>query len=282
MIQKAVGDVGRLIRTQRQQARTLAVATQDHINKLQNSIYEAFNLEARLLHMPCPSEDQIINPADENTSVQHLIKFAQVYRLVGLLQLYRIFPDLLRQRLQTSMLDLDPEIRPYFGLQTMPYLSHASSTNSRDLSDWITTFALKILELLKQVPLHSGTCAFQPFLLIACGGELRLPQASKVEPGGNEPGGDFASNTTIGTPELCVNAVKVLRAREVILGRLETLARILPPKPHKQCILIVQETWNRMDSARGSPIHAINENNADGTVFWMDIMMENGWETVLG
>ncbi|KAF7563663.1 hypothetical protein G7046_g458 [Stylonectria norvegica] len=296
-VQMTLCDIGHVIRSQRQQARYPVVITQDHIDRLQNSILKAFELEDRLLRMTFPSEDRIISPADRDTPVQHLLKFAQIYRLVGLLQIYRVFPDILWQRLQSPLTDLSTDIHSFFESVSRHttrwndesgYLAH--NLERRDLGSWLTTFALNILELFKQVPVESGTRAFQPFLLVACGSELRVPPQSKLSlnslPFGLPPqtsAGEISDMQFM--PEMSLRAVEVIRARGMVLGRLETLLRLLPPKPHMQCIFVVKEIWRKMDAGAATIPRDESTNFGEGSgdaVFWMDVMIENGWETIMG
>jgi hypothetical protein len=44
---------------------------------------------------------------------------------------------------------------------------------------------------------------------------------------------------------------------------------VLPPKPISVCLQLVQEVWRRMDAG-------------DINVYWMDVMIEKGWETTMG
>ncbi|KAH7136776.1 hypothetical protein B0J13DRAFT_449333 [Dactylonectria estremocensis] len=291
-VQKILCDIGHLVRSQRQHARLPVTITQGHIDRLQNSMIKAFELEGRLLQIALPSEDQVINPADDNTPIQHLITLAQIYRLVGLLQLYRIFPDILWQRLQSDTSELGADVQAFFE-QVCRYATPwdnergcpTQTLTRHDLGSWLTIFALNTLKLFHHVPVESGTRAFQPFLLVACGSELRVPQSKTPE---GTPCTDLQprrAETGAGldfVPEMSLKAVEVLRARGMVLGRLETLAHLLAPKPHKQCISVLKEIWRKMDApfvatpgvecAKGSP----------DLVFWMDIMIENGWETIMG
>ncbi|KAI5455995.1 hypothetical protein BGZ63DRAFT_367918 [Mariannaea sp. PMI_226] len=293
-VQRTLCDIGRLVRSQRQQARLPVTITQGHVDRLQNSIIKAFELEGRLLQLSLPPADRIISPDDSKTTVQHLLTLAQVYRLVGLLQIYRIFPDILWQRLQSSTMKIDAGIRPLFELvcrHVSPWENargyYATQNTARqDLGSWLTMFALNILNLFQQMPVESGTRAFQPFLLVACGSELRVPPKSR------NPGLDFGftsqgkcpelnSNPDF-VPEMSLRAVEVLRARGMVMGRLETLSHLLPPKPHEQCMFVVKETWRKMDAlGSAAPGEELPVGSQD-SVFWMDIMIENGWETIMG
>jgi hypothetical protein len=61
----------------------------------------------------------------------------------------------------------------------------------------------------------------------------------------------------------------VLQARKFVIGRLSTFEHVLPAKPIRQMLDIVTETWHRID------LGLQNE-------YWMDVMIEKGWETMMG
>ena len=60
-----------------------------------------------------------------------------------------------------------------------------------------------------------------------------------------------------------------LGARSLAMTRLEELSARLPSKPVFMIIKLVKEVWRRFDIG-------------DGSVFWLDVMHENGWQTVIG
>jgi hypothetical protein len=53
------------------------------------------------------------------------------------------------------------------------------------------------------------------------------------------------------------------------MTRLEELSTRLPSKPVFMIIKLVKEVWRRFDIG-------------DSSVFWLDVMHENGWQTVIG
>jgi hypothetical protein len=141
-----------------------------------------------------------------------------------------------------------------------------------------------------------GTRDFQPFLLVALCSELRLPvprtsqghfipltDDAHTTPflfenlGNNTPSTGLAS-TLETTPELSMRSIKIVRTRQFILDRLTSFVRILPPKPMHVCLNIVKESWARVDAAqqlkRTANVHLRD-------VYWMDVMMDNKWETCM-
>ncbi|KAJ5309029.1 hypothetical protein N7508_004408 [Penicillium antarcticum] len=101
--QFTVHEVGQLIRRERKRIRSRRYTSQEDIIRAQSAIEKARELEERLLVLAHPSEAEIVSPGDDDTPVWHLLTMAEVYRCTGLMQLYRVFPDLLYSRLpQTS------------------------------------------------------------------------------------------------------------------------------------------------------------------------------------
>ncbi|KAI7969869.1 hypothetical protein EIK77_006817 [Talaromyces pinophilus] len=289
-----VNKVGRLVRRERKRIRAKRFTSQRDIKQAQEAIREAQELEERLLSLAHPAETEVVNPGDDDTPVWHLLAMAEVYRHTGLLQLYRVFPDLLRDRLQAESISrgdmpttLNPDLlyqpddvpnSPHFSFDIFSNLENLQNLeNSRkddgvdegnaddDLSEdvkseWLTTIALTAMSRLKTVPLESRTRCLQPFLLVASSSELRLPTMELPSLDPNR--GDYSLN-------LSAHAIEVSRTRKFILGRLTSFLHVLPPKPIHICVDLVQEVWRRMDAG-------------ELDVYWMDVMIDNGWETTMG
>lgn len=286
-----VNKVGRLVRRERKRIRGKRFTSQREIAQAQEAIREAQELEERLLSLAHPVETEIVNPGDDDTPVWHLLAMAEVYRHTGLLQLYRVFPDLLRDRLREESISranisttLDPNLlyqpddvsnSSHFHYDIFSNLEHlenlqkdngASEGNVEDdlsedvKSEWLTTIALTAMSRLKTVPLESRTRCLQPFLLVASSSELRLPamELPSLDPTRD----DYSLN-------LSAHAIEVSRTRKFILGRLTSFLHVLPPKPIHICVDLVQEVWRRMDAG-------------ESDVYWMDVMIDNGWETTMG
>jgi Fungal specific transcription factor domain len=288
-----VHKVGRLVRRERKRMRTKRFTSQRDIAQAQEAIQEAQQLEERLLSLAHPEETDVVNPGDDDTPVWHLLAMAEVYRYTGLIQLYRVFPDLLRERLQEESMprkdmtsnSVDPTLLyqpddPITALLSNASLPHDvfSSIDSLqntggddggtdDISEdvqteWLTTIALMAMSRLKTVPLESRTRCLQPFLLVASSSELRLPPMEAELPALDSSGGEYSLN-------LSAHAIEVSRTRKFMLGRLSSFLHVLPPKPIHICVELVQEVWRRMDAG-------------ESDVYWMDVMIDHGWETTMG
>ncbi|KAE8351896.1 Zn(II)2Cys6 transcription factor [Aspergillus coremiiformis] len=279
--QFTVQEVGRLVRRERKRIRSRFFTSRADIAQAQKAIEKARELEERLLGLAHPAEAEIINPGDDETPVWHLLTMAEVYRCTGLLQLYRVFPDLLRRRLPGQPPSSQPSNQPptasprdlFLSVDTADLLdsawveptylqpeSNELRNDSETLPDsyydrWLAEFALTTLSRLKTIPVESRTRCLQPFLLVASSSELRLP---RPEPSLDNDGLNISSY-----------AIEVSRMRRFVLGRLTSFLHVLPPKPIDVCLQLVKDVWRRMDAE-------------EPNVHWIDVMLEKGWETTMG
>ncbi|KAL3465563.1 fungal-specific transcription factor domain-containing protein [Aspergillus heterothallicus] len=304
--QFTVQEAGRLVRAERKRIRARKFTSQADIAQAQIALERARELEERLLSLAHPTEAEIVSPGDDETPVWHLLTMAEVYRCTGLLQLYRAFPDLLQRRLPSqqqqqhhSPTHHHPQQSPTHAPnqhnafnppldQSTPWFpeppsyppSHHTSPNAPpDASyydSWLTEFALTTLSRLKTIPQESRTRCLQPLLLVASSSELRIPPQPPLPT--DSGGGDGADggagqggglSTSGNGPCISSHALEVSRTRRFILGRLTSFLHVLPPKPISVCLQLVEEVWRRMDGG-------------DSEVYWMDVMIEKGWETTMG
>lgn len=297
-----VQEVGRLVRCERARIRSQRFTSQEDIAQAQRAIDYAQQLEKRLLNMAHPAEAEVISPGDDDTPVWHLLTMAEGYRCTGLMQLYRVFPDLLRNRLAQQSNETtqqpfysDPIIQedgfengfcaftppPNNNDEANPTATATNTTTtnnnsnttttprtspSQDYNTWLTEFALTTISRLRTIPMESRTRCVQPFLLVATCSELRLPRTPHTSSAGSSPApktndSDFESTST--------RTVEVFRTRKFVLGRLTSYLHVLPPKPIHVCLQLVREVWRRLDEGQED-------------VYWMDVMIEKGWETTMG
>lgn len=270
--QNAVQKVGRLIRRQRKLAFSRRFTSLAHIKQLERDMATASELETFLCTQSYPLETAVLDPDDRNTPVWHLLSLAEAYRSTGLIQLYHIFPDLLDRRLARD--GLLPELHEDDD-------GSESSASLRQLrNDWLTAYAVQVLNLMKSIPLESGTRDFQPFILVALSSELRTPPAPKSPP---------RTGPEAGTAEymagLTSQTIEVSRMRHFIKSRLNSFLHILPPKPIHVCLNIVNTTWKMMDERAEVAAESVKSRRGScevpEEVYWMDVMIENGWETTM-
>ncbi|KAL6237433.1 hypothetical protein BDW75DRAFT_82725 [Aspergillus navahoensis] len=272
--QFTVQEAGRLVRSERKRILNRRFTSEVDIANAQIALGKARELEERLLSLAHPTEAEIVCPGDDETPVWHLLTMAEVYRCTGLLQLYRAFPDLLQRRLPVQQQNHhSPTQHPHPTTSPPPDPFHSwlneaythlqpdpdgSSFTYHD--SWLTEFALTTLSRLKSIPFESRTRCLQPLLLVASSSELRLPPI---------PSDPLSLSANGNGPCISSHALEVSRTRRFILGRLTSLQYVLPPKPIAVCLELVNEVWRRMDGG-------------DKDVYWMDVMIEKGWETTMG
>lgn len=139
-------------------------------------------------------------------------------------------------------------------------------------ASWLTALALSILERLKILPIEAGTGAFQPFVLVALSGELWRPALLLENTVDLEiPGGS-----------VILMDAGILRARQMVVGHLGMLRDFLPPKPWDLCVKIVEEVWAKLDSSPGFLASETGTQLGKGMPFWLDVMMDHGYETLMG
>ncbi|KAL1902655.1 hypothetical protein Sste5346_001097 [Sporothrix stenoceras] len=284
--QLAVLKIGRLIRRQRKFDYARCFASVAHINQLKKDMTTARELEERLVNISHPTEQSVKDTEDRNTPVWHLLTLAEIIRDTGLVQLYHVFPDLLTARLRRERRGdngdyshLGASFQDDSGAPDEPEITQ------EERSKWLTAYTLRSLEMMKTIPIESGTRDFQPFLLVALSSELRINK--KRRPGGAGPtsGGIGGANLPLhALLNLDMETVEVTRARGFIESRLNAFLHALPPKPILACLDIVKQTWVEMDQqaearAKCSAGGMGMEGEAD--VYWMDVMIQNGWETIM-
>jgi hypothetical protein len=270
--QNAVQQVGRLIRKQRKMAFSHRFASLAHIRQLERYMATASELEQYLVNLSYPLEHTVVDPEDSNTPVWHLLTLAEVYRCTGLMQLYHIFPDLLDRRLsKDGLLDLEA---------LHDCIPGGIEHRMKLRNSWLTLSAVQVLSMMKSIPVESGTRDFQPFILVSLSSELRTPARAQAT----------GSSTSEAEPVdqldgVNSHAIEISRMRHFVKNRLNSFLYILPPKPIHVCLDIITETWKRMDECASLAVdirvdeEGLYDHPTD--VYWMDVMIENGWETTM-
>lgn len=249
---EAVRDIGRLVRGSRLRSASSRFISEANIRQMSAELATARHLERRLLACQHPDEHDIVDTEDAATPQWHITTMAELHRYAGLLQLYRVFPDVLSERLnsQESLTQLtDP--------------SHCATASNRD--EWLSSFAMEALRLLETIGPESGTKDFQPFLLVAFASEL-LCETSRH--GALMDTINDASLLDNDDNSITTGFAEVALKRKFVLDRLTSFLRVIPPKPIRVCLDIVQETWRRIDEGKRD-------------VYWLDVVIEKGWETIM-
>jgi hypothetical protein len=239
MIQALFAEVGRLVRSERSLNRDSAM----DVRRRQENLFNATSLEEDLLAVDYPSVDEIADTGDDRTPKEHFIVVAEAYRCAGLLELYRVFPSILRKRLGTNKLPVSENVDFHF-----PMPRFETPYEDADMKLWLNSLAMHILQMIESLPASSGTFCIQQLVLTVAACELKF--VSSV---------DFF--------DVDANDSKVLQARELVVRRLEVYAHRLPGKPLSQLIRLIKETWRQSDEGNDA--------------FWIDIMNEKGWHTIM-
>lgn len=245
-------------------------------------------LEDHLLSASLPTTEDLIDPGDVNTTRADFVAIGEAYRCAGLLELYRVFPSLLRKRLgaahppptttasttnsnsnsntPANRLATTDELDDHddFATATTAWQSSlgisghptahssaappptASQTSATDARSFLNSLALHILSMLESLPSSSGTMSTQPILLVAAASELRHV-------------------TSLDYWDFDAGAAAVRHARRFVMERLREFSKRLPRRPLERMMELVEEVWRR-----------------GGDTFWVDVMLEKGWQTVMG
>jgi hypothetical protein len=232
-------EVGRLVRKERSMDRESSMDIRRRTENLQN----AASLEEDLLAAEYPSVDDVIDTGDQRTPKRHFTVMAEAYRHSGLLELYRVFPSLLRKRLGSGKLSGTDSMDFEF-----PMPRFETPFEDTDMKLWLNSLAMHIIRTLESLPSSSGTFCTQPRLLVVAASELKF--VSSV---------DFF--------DVHANDAEVLTARDFVIRRLQEFALRLPNKPLRQMIQLIKETWRQSDEGQD--------------VFWIDVMNEKGYHTIM-
>jgi hypothetical protein len=260
----------------------------------------AHDLEKEILSFDFVSDARAASKetGDPNAPLSHLVDTAEAYRISSLLHLYLAFSDL--------------EVK-FVHNCTKPFNENTSSWiqaplgMSRDHA--LATLTLRLVEVLKRIPVGSGTRCIQPILLISAATGLRfdVPIHQTNFPVGtsnpihregttinqtamfdssaslssifNSKDRAFDFSTIFGSDQADTDAVQltsltlqVSAARQFIVNRLGTLQQSLPPRPIGVALALVRAVWLNYDSA---------DENLRG-MHWMNIMVNSGLQTLFG
>ncbi|KPM45642.1 hypothetical protein AK830_g915 [Neonectria ditissima] len=252
-VQELVANIGSLVRRERKRIRSRRYSSKRDIEQSKKAIQAAEELHCKLCAIDLPAEAAILDSGDEMTPTAHLLTIAEAYRCMGLLQLYRNFPDLLSHCQPTSSSTSDKA---------------DDSTDAGFLIDtWLTCLALHIFDLVQQVPVSSRSRSIQPLLHVSICSELSLSRL--FQPVGGLLQSSVASIAASPRLKTAPTMADVLHARRIVMSRLACFENILAAKPVRQMMVLIHETWACMD-----------EKQED--VYWMDVMMEKGYETLMG
>ncbi|KAJ4245542.1 hypothetical protein NW762_014051 [Fusarium torreyae] len=245
---KTLTDVGNLVSQYRSRVSTVRFITEEDMDFFKDKIREARCLEKRLLAYKPVDTSKMQDTDDPRTPLTHLANIDDAYRCVGLLQIYRVFSDLLAER-----------YNPWGTEEIFSARPPSKKPTKAEKDYWLTSLALYTLGLLRDIPFESRSRSIQPLILVAISNELRrVPQ-------------DVASLSVVDQQarELGQTAIELAQARNFIKSRLSAYADVLPLRKVGNILELVTSIWNSLD-----------EGEAD--VYWLDICTRKQLHTLIG
>ncbi|GFN11257.1 hypothetical protein AtubIFM56815_008815 [Aspergillus tubingensis] len=195
--------------------------------------------------------DEISATGDDLTPSSHLHTMGLVYQLSILLELYRLFPELLRSS--------DDQIN--------------YSPSPSETKHFLDTLATNILTLLVSIPPSSRTKAIQVLPLIIAGSALQ---------GQTQP----SSSTSLlpscirdpiqGIMSLSSNSIITNYWRRVVMDKITSLRDYVGLDSVDYARRIVEGVWMRADSI------SLRSAGACSMVSWLDVMREDKLQTLFG
>ncbi|CEI61367.1 unnamed protein product [Fusarium venenatum] len=241
---KILRDIGIIIFTYRNQMSKASFMTEEHVDVFRHSLREARRLERVLLAHRPPDMSQIKDPGDPQTPLKHLELMDEAYRFTGLLQLYRVFPDLLIER-----------YAPWDQEKILQPLPGTKAPTIEERQTWLTELALHVITILETIPFESHTRSAQPFIMVAVSSELVL--SSKQTSSGD----DFETLDHL--------PFRVTRARKFLASRLAAYTHILPLQKTRAISQLINHIWAALDAG-------------EQQVYWLDVAYEKKMGTMFG
>ncbi|KAF7557720.1 hypothetical protein G7Z17_g438 [Cylindrodendrum hubeiense] len=239
-------EVGIIIFQYRKRMLGVRFMTEDDLDVFRSSFREARRLERRLLAHRAPDLSQITDPGDPKTPLSHLQHLDEAYRCTGLLQLYRVFPDLLNERYAPWNKD---------DILRAPPATKTPTTEERDI--WLTKLAMHILGIIREIPFESRTRSVQPFILVALSSELRRDSHNQL------------SGSSPKLLSLDHHSIEVVRARKFVGSRLAAYTHILPLRKIRIIFELINCVWAALDAG-------------DQDVYWLDVAYQKNLGTMMG
>ncbi|KAH6880032.1 fungal-specific transcription factor domain-containing protein [Thelonectria olida] len=243
-------DTGILIFQYRKHMSGVKFMTEKDLDVFRVALREARRLERSLLAHRAPDVSHIKDPGDPKTPLNHLQLIDEAYRCTGLLQIYRVFPDLLNERY--APWNKEHVLRP-------PPATKIPTAQERQT--WLTKLAMHVLSILREIPFESRTRSVQPFIMVAVSGELRQdPKHTQTPDSGEEE---------LGVLHIDQASIEVVRARKFVGSRLAAYTHILPLRKIRVIFELINCVWSALDAG-------------EEDVYWLDVAHERNLGTLMG
>jgi hypothetical protein len=239
---KFVTEIGILIFHYRKRISTLKFIAEGDMDAFRQALRSARRLERGLLAYCVPEGFEFNDTGDPNTPLSHLQAIDEAYRCTGLLQLYRVFPDLLNER-----------YAPWNKEQILKSVPSERPPTAHERQAWLTKFATHILSILQSIPFESSTRCVQPFIMVAVSSELKHE----------------VRRQTADQFGLEVSSIEVMRARRFVCSRMAAYSHILPLSKSKVILELIECVWEALDQD-------------ERDVYWLDVAQEKGLTTMMG
>ncbi|KAJ4203423.1 hypothetical protein NW759_015175 [Fusarium solani] len=245
---KLVTDTGRLIFRTRKRLLTLKYMTETDMDAFQYGLREARSIERSLFAYVPMDVSCMVDPCDASTTLNHFQQMDQAFQYTALLQIYRVFPDLLAERYQ-----------PWNKYEILlPQAAHEKPTR-QEMDIWLTKLAMHILSILQEIPFESPTRCIQPFIFAAVSGELKYTQHLV----------HLSDGVSVPFPPIDHASIEVARARQFILSRLSAYGNILTVGKVQQICQLINCVWDALDAG-------------DGDAYWVDLAYKKQLGTMMG
>ncbi|VUC26934.1 unnamed protein product [Clonostachys rosea] len=235
-------ELGTLIFRYRKRVSEIDFISEADLEFFRKSIQDARQLERRLLAFRTLLPRSVQDPGDQTTSPAHFVKIDEGLRCTGLLQLYRVFPDLLNDRYQPW--DTDALLQPHPALKT---------PSREERNTWLTMLALHILNINREIPFESRTRCMQPFMFVAASCELRM------DPDGGSEASSIDRN---------YSSIQISQARDFVRSRMSAYLHVFPLQKVEKMFQLIQSIWSEIDNGR--------------EVFWLDVCKKLKLGTLMG
>ncbi|PYH89636.1 hypothetical protein BO71DRAFT_363098 [Aspergillus ellipticus CBS 707.79] len=243
-------------------------ATAHSLRDMIEDIHEARALRKTLLNLGRSITSEQSETGDKLTPLSHLVDVAEGYRLAALLHLYQTFKDLEEEQMSEMGGALD--------------------------ETWIQDLALELLDLVRRIPLESGSRCIQPLLYLSVATGLKscppvtVPHLADGARSAHQnalennltalpqlAGDSTTGSDSISTMKLTRTSMKIGQARRVIVQRVSVLEYSLPTKPISVLKALIKKIWDVWDAEMCATPSARSKH-------WIEVMEESRLHTMFG
>lgn len=223
-----------------------------HEKLLEELLVQVRGVEDALLNYKIPSADLVEDTGDALTPVNHMQKMAQVYRLTALLEIYRVFPELLHGQSSGEV-----------------SISNFKSFKARTLA-----IAVGILTIISTIPASSGVNVLFCLPIISAGSALQSTGSQQT---------DFLHGSS--RSSLCSDLMAIFiqddghaHWREFVQERMNAIHDNVGLGGVTRALEVIEKTWLRADIQ----VFANESGSVGEIIHWTDVMADERLETIFG